>query len=183
MERELLLLGVLRQFKMHGYRLNEFIERDMASCTDLKKPTAYFLLDKMAKRGWIEQHQTQEGNRPPRRVYQVTGEGEAQFQRLLRENLRHFDPARFPGDIGLAFADATDRVEVLALLAERRAVMTAELDDARAVPDHAGFLQFVIDHRIFHLEAELRWLDEVISRLKTADTTETDDSTDRARPD
>ena len=47
MERELLLLGVLRQGEMHGYQLHDFIERSLAFCTDLKKPTAYFLLDKM----------------------------------------------------------------------------------------------------------------------------------------
>ena len=35
MERELLLLGFLRRENMHGYKLNEFIERDMAACTDL----------------------------------------------------------------------------------------------------------------------------------------------------
>ena len=49
MERQLLLLGLLRREDMHGYRLNEFIERDMAFCTDVKKPTAYYLLDKLAE--------------------------------------------------------------------------------------------------------------------------------------
>ena len=34
MERELLLLGFLRREQAHGYRLNEFIEREMTACTD-----------------------------------------------------------------------------------------------------------------------------------------------------
>ena len=105
MERELLLLGFLRREQAHGYRLNEFIERDMAACTDIKKPTAYFLLDKMAKQGWITMRETREGNRPPRRVYRVTAKGEAQYQKLLRENLGSFIAAKFPGDVGLAYAD------------------------------------------------------------------------------
>ena len=56
MERELLLLGFLRREQAHGYRLNEFIEREMTACTDIKKPTAYFLLDKMAHEGRGDRH-------------------------------------------------------------------------------------------------------------------------------
>src|SRR5689334_24991696 len=105
MDRELLLLGLLRRAHMHGYQLHEFIERDLATCTDLKKPTAYFLLDKMTRLGWITQREEREGNRPARRVYQVTAAGEAQFQQLLRENLSGSATTRFTGDIGLIFAD------------------------------------------------------------------------------
>lgn len=167
MDRELLLLGLLRQQNMHGYRLIEFIERDLTTCTDLKKPTAYFLLDKLVKRGWISQYEEQEGNRPTRRVYAITAEGEAQFKRLLHENLRSYNAALFPGDIGLAFADAIDPDEALALLHERRAALHAELEAARAVPNHEGMWQLLIDHRCVHLESELGWLDEVIARFRS----------------
>ena len=162
MERELLLLGFLRREQAHGYRLNEFIEREMTACTDIKKPTAYFLLDKMAKQGWITTRETREGNRPPRRVYRLTAKGEAQYQKLLRENLGSFIPAKFPGDVGLAYADDLDPQEVLPLLAERRTALVAQLEEARQVPQHAGSLQLLVDHQLLHLEAELDWLDEVI---------------------
>jgi DNA-binding PadR family transcriptional regulator len=169
MERELLLLGLLRQARMYGYQLHEFIERDLATCTDLKKPTAYFLLDKMAKQGLISETEEREGNRPPRRVYQITPEGERFFQRLLRENLGGYSMTRFTGDVGLAFADALSAGEVLELLGQRRAALAADLAAARAVPRHEGTLQLVIDHRIVHLEAELGWLDEVIARFAAAE--------------
>ncbi|CAN5571614.1 PadR family transcriptional regulator [soil metagenome] len=165
MERELLLLGLLRQMDMHGYRLAEFIERDLTTCTDLKKSTAYFLLDKMVKQGWITQHQAQEGNRPPRRVYRIMPEGEEQFQQLLRENLTNHAPAKFIGDIGLSFVDVLGRDEASTLLHQRRIALEADLAAARAVPKHDGAWQLLIEHRVVHLEAELRWLDEVIGRL------------------
>ncbi len=166
MERELLLLGLLRQQHMHGYRLNEFIEREMAICTDLKKPTAYFLLDKMAKQGWITMRETREGNRPPRRVYRLTARGEAEYQKLLRANLGSFMPAKFPGDVGLAYADDLDPQEVLSLLSERRKALAAQLAETQQVPPHAGTLQLLVDHQILHLEAELEWLDEVVTKFK-----------------
>jgi DNA-binding PadR family transcriptional regulator len=166
MERELLLLGFLRREQAHGYRLNEFIEREMVTCTDIKKPTAYFLLDKMAKQGWIARHETREGNRPPRRVYRLTARGEAVYQKLLRENLSSFIAAKFPGDVGLAYADDLDPQEVLVLLAERRAALAAHLEDTRQAPQHAGSLQLLVDHQVLHLEAELAWLDQVMDRFK-----------------
>ena len=166
MDRELLLLGFLRREQAHGYRLNEFIERDMAACTDIKKPTAYFLLDKMAKQGWMTVRETREGNRPPRRVYRLTAKGEAQYQKLLRENLADFIAAKFPGDVGLAYADDLEPQEVLPLLAERRAALAAQLAEIRQVPQHAGSLQLIVDHQVAHLEAELHWLDQVIAKFK-----------------
>jgi DNA-binding PadR family transcriptional regulator len=166
MERELLLLGFLRREQAHGYRLNEFIEREMTACTDIKKPTAYFLLNRMAKQGWITMRETREGNRPPRRVYRLTARGEEQYQKLLRENLGSFIPSKFPGDVGLAYADDLDPQEILPLLAQRRIALGAHLDETRQVPEHAGSLQLLIDHQIRHLEAELNWLDEVIAKFK-----------------
>ncbi|MCB9453179.1 MAG: helix-turn-helix transcriptional regulator [Anaerolineaceae bacterium] len=165
MERELLLLGLLRHNHMHGYELHEFINRDLASCTDLKKPTAYYLLDKMAAKGWITQTEEQEGSRPPRRVYQLTAEGEAAFQRLLRENLVAYHQARFAGDIGLAFVDALEPEEARTLLQRRRDTLAGELAATRHIPLHHGTLQLVIEHQIRHLKAELEWLDEVLGRL------------------
>ena len=166
MEPKLLLLGLLRQHGMHGYQLYEFIERDLSVCTDLKKSTAYFLLGKMAEDGWIEDNQAQEGNRPPRRVYTLTERGEAEYQRLLRHNLSAYAPAVFAGDAGLAFIDSLDRQEARDLLIERRQRMADALADLEAVPLHVGSLQYVINHRRRHLQAELEWLDGLLERLE-----------------
>jgi DNA-binding PadR family transcriptional regulator len=166
MEPKLLLLGLLRQHGMHGYQLYEFIERDLSICTDLKKSTAYFLLGKMAEDGWIEETQDQEGNRPPRRVYTLTERGEAEYRRLLCENLSAYAPAIFAGDAGLAFIDTLEPLEARELLMERRQRMANALASLAAAPLHAGSLQLVIDHRRRHLQAELEWLDGLLERLE-----------------
>lgn len=165
MERELLLLGILRQQDMHGYQITEFINRDLAYCTDLKKPTAYFLLKKMAEGGLIAEEIAQEGGRPARHVYRLTEAGEAEFQRLLRENLAGHASATFADDIGLAFLDTLDPAEGRALLETRRAAVEARLAEVRAVPRHGGSIQLMIDHQARFLEAEQAWLSEVIAGL------------------
>jgi DNA-binding PadR family transcriptional regulator len=165
MERELLLLGLLRHGGMHGYQLHEMFSSVLANCIDLKKPTAYFLLDKMAQRGWVTVSTTQEGNRPQRKVYLLTPEGEATFNKLLRENLATYTSAEFAGDIGLAFMDALPSHEVAVLLTQRREALDILVRSARAIPTHEGTFQFMIEHRVRHLEADLEWLDSVILRL------------------
>jgi len=165
MERELLLLGVLRQGEMHGYQLHDFIERNLAFCTDLKKPTAYMLLDKLQAQGWITMREERDGNRPYRRVYSLTLEGEATFQRLLRENLAAFDSAKTGSDVGLAFIDALPRTQALAQLQTRRGKIAAQVEAFGHVPEHAGSYQLLIDHQLAYLRSELAWLDNVIVRI------------------
>ena len=123
----------------------------------------------MQEAGLVAQETTQKGNRPLRQVYRLTEQGEAHFQRLLRDNLAAHASPRFAGDIGLAFIDALEPDEALALLAERRELLAAELDDAQDAPEHEGGLGLVREHQLRHLNAELEWLDDVLSRLaKTA---------------
>ena len=165
MDTTLLLLGLLRQASMHGYQLMEFIERNLSTCTDIKKPTAYLALDRLAQQGWVEEHEVREGKRPPRKVYTITTQGEAEFLRLLALNLATYTPAKFPHDLGLAFADALPPAEVARLLEQRRARLQGELAAARSAPAHAGALQLLVEHSVVHLESELAWLDRVIGAL------------------
>jgi DNA-binding PadR family transcriptional regulator len=165
MEKKLLLLGLLRRQEMHGYQLNEFIDNNLALCTDLKKPTAYYLLDQMAKDGWIIAETVQEGNRPPRRVYRLTAEGEAAFQRLLREGLADYTPVNFPGDVAVAFLDWLDPAEARSLLEAQKARAADRLEQVRSIPAHAGSLGLIFSHQVHHLQAELAWLDEIIQKV------------------
>ncbi|MEO8392831.1 MAG: helix-turn-helix transcriptional regulator [Chloroflexota bacterium] len=164
MDRELLLLGLLRGQEMHGYQLNEILSR-VNRYIGLKKATVYFLLDKMADSGWITRTDEQDGNRPPRRVYHLTPEGEMIFQQLLRENLAQHHPMQFSGDIGLAFADALPPHELKRLLTDRRAAVEAELAVLRTTDHPAGSLRWIIEHQIRHLATELDWLHELIHSL------------------
>ncbi len=167
MERELLLLGLLRRQDMHGYQLMDYISTDMSACTSLKKSTAYYLLGKLADKGWVTSRAEQAGNRPTRLVYAITEAGEAAFQRLLRDNLRQHLPAEFPGDIGIGFLDELPQAEATASLQTRRAALLAHLEALRAVPAHSGSVQLTIRHQIHHLRSELEWLDELLAELLT----------------
>jgi DNA-binding PadR family transcriptional regulator len=170
MDRQLLLLGLLRNQEMHGYQINEFIDRQMAFCVDLKRPTAYYLLDKLCRDGLVTEEAEREGNRPERRVYRITAAGEQHFQALLRANLAQYVAPTYPIDIGVIYLAQISPAEARTLLAQRRQAMLAHQADLSALrpllpPDH----HLVLDHHLVHIEAELRWLDQVMPAGKGND--------------
>jgi DNA-binding PadR family transcriptional regulator len=116
-ERKLLLLGLLRQTDMHGYLLNEHL--DGVAPVTLKKPTAYNLLDRMEKDGWVAGRDESTGDRP-RKVYSVTETGEAEFYRLLREQVPAYAPNESPAMVSIGFLDALEIGEARELLERRR---------------------------------------------------------------
>lgn len=166
MERELLLLGLLRSQEMHGYQLHEVIDGHFGVGIQLSKPTAYRLLTNMAEDGWVIHREEQEGNRPPRRVYAITAQGEVAFQQLLRENLASYQPSEFTCQIGLAFLDELSATEALPLLYRRRIGIDELLKSTRAHCEHPGSLQLILEHQAHLLAAELDWLNTVIARIR-----------------
>ncbi|NJN15915.1 MAG: PadR family transcriptional regulator [Oscillochloris sp.] len=163
MDRQLLLLGLLRAQEMHGYQLNEFIDRQMAFCVDLKRSTAYYLLDKLCREGYVSEEAGRAGNRPERRIYRITESGELRFQALLRENLATYMPPTFPQDIGVIFQTQLPPEERRNLLDARRAALEAHkaqlMGLAAQLPhDH----QPIVEHHLLHVEAELTWVDRLL---------------------
>ena len=166
MERELLLLGLLKREQMHGYQLHEFIDSNMQTCVDIKKPTAYYLLDKMERQGLITRKEEKEGNRPTRRVYSMTSAGEERFQTLLRQNLAAYDQNLYPNNTGFIFLEELPQEEAITLLEKRRELLGSKLDEAQDAPPHSGGIKFMIDHQVTMLQAELSWLEKVINHIR-----------------
>jgi len=167
MEKKLLLLGMLRMQNMHGYQLNEFIDTHMGPGVQLTKPKAYNLLKQMTEDGWISYTDEQQGNRPLRRVYAITPEGEVVFQRMLRECLADYAPAEFKSDIPLLFLEMIPAAEAVLLLQKRRQAIQDLLEPVRQYSDnhHEGGFQLMIERQRRHLSAELNWVDDLIAVL------------------
>jgi DNA-binding PadR family transcriptional regulator len=165
MEKKLLLLGVLRGQEMHGYQLSHHLGHDGCMAVTLTKSNAYKLLNKMEEDGWVTHHEEREGNRPPRRVYTITLEGEAAFQRLVRESLAAYPTPEFPGAVALNYLDTLPAEEAVALLGERREKIGAQLGKIDAVPADVRGMHLGMEYLHRFYSGELEWLDEVIGRL------------------
>lgn len=167
-ERELLLLGLLKAQSQHGYQINEFIERNLSRVTDLKKPTAYAILDRLGRSGYITVQTEQEGNRPPRKVYSMTDEGERVFFELLRTNVAQPEHYTFPINIGLMFIDQLPRDEIIQVLQKRREQLATQLKEYEKAPKHTYALgaQLSIEHIMAHMRLDMEWLQATIDQLQ-----------------
>jgi DNA-binding PadR family transcriptional regulator len=158
---------MLRIESQHGYQLNEFIEHNLARVTDMKKPTAYVLLERLEQSGAITARLEQEGNRPPRKVYAITPQGEQLFVKLLSETLAAATPYVIAGDIGLMFLDALPLAEALTLLRRRLEAVREQVAALDRIPAHKLGLgvDLTIEHQTVLLRADEAWLSQLIERL------------------
>jgi len=167
-ERTLLLLGILKSQSLHGYQINEFIDKNLSRITSMKKATAYSILDKLNTAGFISVREDQEGNRPPRKVYSITPAGEEEFYLLLRGNLSEQDTTSFKGDIGLMFMDHLSKEEAIDCLMLRLNGLTEQIEELRQTPKHnfSRGIDLSIEHHLVCKQAERDWLKSVIEKLK-----------------
>ncbi|MEI6045972.1 MAG: PadR family transcriptional regulator [Chloroflexota bacterium] len=173
MDRRILLLGLLRMQEMHGYQLNDFIDRRLDFVTDLKKPTAYYILDKLCKDGYVREATEQAGNRPERKVYYITPEGEECFQTLLRQNLATFEQAYYADDLGLVFMHSLAPQEVRTALEKKVVQIKREIAQLEELPAHNGPndpVRLVLKHKIAHLQVDLEWINSLSRMLADRET-------------
>jgi PadR family transcriptional regulator AphA len=168
MERKVLLLGLLNEHEMHGYQINELIDAHLGTSIQVTKPTVYKLLGDMVDDGWLKYHEEQKGNYPTRRVYMITPEGRKAFQQLLRKSLADYRPASHLANISVVYLDALPAEEAVALLHKRREEIESLAQRIQVDEEHQGGFRLMLSYHLRLLNAELEWLDEVISQLKPA---------------
>lgn len=165
-QRSLVLLGLLMGQSQHGYQINEFIERNLSTVTDMKKPTAYATLDKLSKQGYIDVHMEKEGNRPPRKVYSINENGSKYFYELLVTNLSSAESVNYHGDLGLMFIDLLPLDEALSAIEVKLAKSKEVLSNFKKTPVHVIRLgvNLAVEHKITMLEAEIAFLEKTIKK-------------------
>ncbi|MFO0592868.1 MAG: PadR family transcriptional regulator [Polyangiaceae bacterium] len=167
-ERAILLLGMIKSQRSHGYLVNDFIEKNLTRVADMKKATAYATLDKLAKDGFVNVTTEQVGNRPPRKVYELTPAGEAHLYALIRRSLRDASPLRFGSDAAVMFLDEVPLADAIEALRGRLHDRTGQLAAYQAAPKHGMGLgvDMALDHVKVHVAAEVEWLQRTIAALE-----------------
>lgn len=165
MDNSLTLLGLLSVAPSYGYDLKHSYDRYFG----LKKPVAfgqvYSTLARMMRDGFLVETGTEAGGGPDRRRYEITASG--------RERLKAW---MFTPDVPSETLQSNLFAKtVVALLTDRDAGQLLDLQRAahmqqmRALTrakDGADLLHVLLyDHALFHIEADLRWMDLTSARL------------------
>jgi DNA-binding PadR family transcriptional regulator len=166
MEKKLLLLGLLRNHEMHGYQLNAMLGESVGISIKLTRPNAYKLLNKMEQDGWVTYREEQEGNRPLRRVYAVTEEGELAFQQMLRDSLASYSVPEFPSTVGFNFLELLPADEAVDLLQQRRDKILSHFSAVAELPAEMRDVHPGIVYLFRFYRSEIEWLNEIIVQLR-----------------
>ena len=160
------ILGLLEPEPSHGYELKREYDTLFGGDTrPLSFGQLYGTLARLERDGQIAIHGPEQGEGPERKRYVITSSGVAQLERWLAQPERP-EP----------MLQATLFVKVvLALLSDRPA---GEYLDAQRAAHHARMRELtklrktgplrqalLADYGLFHLEADLRWIDLTAARL------------------
>ncbi|MGY0489263.1 PadR family transcriptional regulator [Streptomyces sp. WG-D5] len=161
----LALLGLLERESSHGYDLKRNYDTYFGRGKPLPYGQVYSTLRRLARDGKVAVGESEPGEGPDRKRYVITDSGVTEVEAWLVEPVtpeQHLQTVLFTK-------------VVLALLLERDA--QTYLDAQRAAHMHrmreltemrrtGGLVdRLLADHGLFHLEADLRWIDMTVSRL------------------
>ena len=160
------LLGLLEGASRHGYDLKQSYDRRFGDAKPIRFGQVYRVLAQLERDGRVEVVGVEAGAGPDRRRYSITAEGVTDLDAWLAE----------PEDPQPQLQSVLFTKVVLALMsgrpagehldaqrAKHLATMKALTAARRAATSTKDALLF--DYRLFHVEADLRWLDHTESRL------------------
>jgi DNA-binding PadR family transcriptional regulator len=175
----LLVLGAVRVMQpVHGYDVRrELVSWNIEESAHIKPGSIYSALKTLTKDGLLEAR-SDDPDKPERTSYRLTGEGDKEFQNLLRGAWwRVVQPAE-PLVPALCLMPFMSRDELVAALQSRLAQLTSSLDEARfvrasiedgatgedgGVPEH---VREIVDFITARTKAEVSWTRELTKRLK-----------------
>jgi DNA-binding PadR family transcriptional regulator len=167
MEKELLILGIIRTQKLHGYQLWELLKA-VPMGVRLKRSNAYRILDSLKSRGFVNETREREGRRPERRVYEITEKGEEQFQEMLRQSLRSDSTPDLPGAVALNYLDSVPDAEALELIRERMASVSARVEENAQLSDAALNRHPGVGYAVAFDRFELSFLENLARRIEAS---------------
>jgi DNA-binding PadR family transcriptional regulator len=159
------LLGLLQQQPAHGYELKRAYDERFAGDRPLAYGQVYSTLARLLKNGLVEVDGVETGDGPERKRYAITPDGVADVDRWLEspEPPTQYLQSELYAKVVLALK--TGRSPQTILDAQREAHLEAMRAFTARKRDGDLLDQLVCDHALFHLEADLRWLELTAARL------------------
>lgn len=159
------LLGLLHERPQHGYDLKQQFDRLFSPDRPLPFGQVYATLARLQRDGRIEAAGVEPGAGPDRKRYGITTTGSAELERWLTEPVQ---PE--PQLLTLLFIKVVLAIlvgeEAEPLLDRQRRAHIARMRELTAYRREAALGEALLaDHAIYHLEADLRWIDATVARL------------------
>ncbi|MCD9142049.1 PadR family transcriptional regulator [Streptomyces albireticuli] len=159
------LLGLLETGPRHGYDLKRAFDARFGQDRPLHYGQVYSTMSRLLKNGLVEVEGIEHGEGPDRKRYAITDAGITDVERWLvqPEKPEPYLQSTLYTKVVLALLTGRDAAGLLdAQRAEHLRLMRG-LTERKRSGDLAD--QLICDHALFHLEADLRWLELTAARL------------------
>ncbi|MDX3243337.1 MULTISPECIES: PadR family transcriptional regulator [unclassified Streptomyces] len=161
----LALLGLLERESSHGYDLKRDYDMYFGRGKPLPAGQVYSTLSRLARDGKVEVGETEPGSGPDRKRYVITELGVTQVETWLTEPVAgepHLQTVLFT-KVVIALLLERDPRAYLDIQRASHMERMRELTELRRTGSTIDSL--LADHGVYHLEADLRWIDQTVARL------------------
>jgi DNA-binding PadR family transcriptional regulator len=185
----LLVLGVVRMYgRAHGYQVRrELLTWSADKWANVAPGSIYHALKKMAKEKLLEEVSTDadaEARGPDRTAYQLTPDGETEFQLLLAKSLSEADESTqgsYRLVAAVTFLPALPRARALSLLQHQVTQLRGRRANAQDLLDHGtewgqpAHVEELYRLWVTMIDGMLTWLEGLVSRLESGEYVMADD--------
>jgi DNA-binding PadR family transcriptional regulator len=159
------LLGLLERSPSHGYDLKRDYDAYFGRGKPLPFGQVYATLGRLARDGKVVATESEPGGGPDRKRYVITDEGVSELEAWLAEPVTpepHLQSVLF---VKVVLALMSGR-SAQAYLDAQHAAHLARMRELTELRRSSSIVDALLaDHGLFHLEADLRWIDLTASRL------------------
>jgi len=159
------LLGLLEREPSHGYDLKRDYDAYFGRGRPLPFGQVYATLSRLARDGKVEAGEPEPGSGPERKRYLITEQGVTEVQAWLAEPVEpepHLQTVLF-AKVVLALMTGRPAETYLDIQRAAHLQRMRELTEVKRAGNVVDTL--LADHGLFHLEADLRWIDLTAARL------------------
>jgi len=159
------LLGLLETGPRHGYDLKRAYDERFGQDKPLPYGQVYSTLSRLLRNGLVEVTGVEAGDGPDRKRYAITDAGVTDVAAWLAtpETPETYLHNTLYTKVVLALLSGRSAADVLDVQRAAHLQTMRELTRRKADGDLADAL--ICDHALFHLEADLRWLELTAARL------------------
>ncbi|MFF4156533.1 PadR family transcriptional regulator [Streptomyces sp. NPDC001678] len=159
------LLGLLEAGPRHGYDLKRAFDERFGHDRPLHYGQVYSTMSRLLKNGLVEVDGIEAGGGPERKRYAITDAGVTDVEQWLGrpEKPEPYLQSTLYTKVVLALLTGRAADAVLDAQRTEHLRLMRELTRRKSSGDLAD--QLICDHALFHLEADLRWLELTAARL------------------
>ncbi|MBH5336755.1 PadR family transcriptional regulator [Streptomyces pactum] len=159
------LLGLLETGPRHGYDLKRAFDERFGHDRPLHYGQVYSTMSRLLKNGLVEVDGIEPGEGPERKRYAITDAGVTDVERWLAqpEKPEPYLQSTLYTKVVLALLTGREAGDVLDVQRATHLRLMRDLTQRKRNGDLAD--QLICDHALFHLEADLRWLELTTARL------------------